>query len=181
MAEVAAIASIAGIAGFGIQLTQTLYTFGSTVSSAREDANYIARHVDLYSNVLDILTERIDDEEPILSDAAFDLIDELKYQSNDLFKKIEQSLPSTKEGRDDISFMQKVKWSFTKSKVALLVGELDYLRSTVHLLVTIIFTGRRIRSHKLVTMASFLATKHLLTNHGTVNGKSNLVGKDFLI
>ncbi|KAJ9604052.1 hypothetical protein H2200_011575 [Cladophialophora chaetospira] len=146
MAEAAAIASIVGIASFGIQLTQTLYNFGSNVSTAREDANYIARHVDLYANVLDILTERIDDEDPILSDAAFDLVDELKYQSIELFNKIEQSLPSPKEGRNDISFLQRMKWNFTKSRVALLVGELDYLRSTVHLLVTIIFTGRKIQS-----------------------------------
>ena len=159
MAEAAAVATIFGIASFGIQLTQTLYNFGSNVSSAREDASYIARHVDLYSNVLDILTERIDGEEPILSDAAFDLIDELKYQSNELFNKIEQSLPSPKEGRDDISFLQKVKWNFTKSRVALLVGELDYLRSTVHLLVTIIFTGRKIRSRKSVVSVLFFSAK----------------------
>lgn len=87
MAEAAAVASIVGLASFGIRLTQTLYTFGSNVSSAREDANYIARHVDLYANVLDILTERIDDEEPLLSDAAFDLIEELRFQSNDVFNK----------------------------------------------------------------------------------------------
>lgn len=150
MAEAAAVASIVGIASFGIQLTQSLYRFGSNVASAREETAYIARHIDLYANVLDILTERIDDEEPILSDAAFDLIDELHYQSNKLFDRIKQTLPSPKNGKDDISFLQRVKWNFQKSKVALLVGELDYLRSIVHLLVTVIFTGRKIRSHRLV-------------------------------
>ena len=152
MAEVAAVASIVGIAGFGIQLTQTLYEFGSNVSSAREQTGYIARHVDLYSNVLDILTDRLDAEDPILSGAALDLIDELKFQSEEIFTKIEKSLPNPKEGKDDISFLQKVKWNFTKNKVALLVGELDYLRSTVHLLVTIIFTGRQIRSRRFVSI-----------------------------
>lgn len=155
MAEAAAVASIVGLASFGIRLTQTLYTFGSNVSSAREDANYIARHVDLYANVLDILTERIDDEEPLLSEAAFDLIEELRFQSNDVFNKIEQLLPNPKESTGDISFLQRMKWNFTKSRVALLVGELDYLRSTVHLLVTIIFTGRKIQSRKLVFLFLF--------------------------
>lgn len=163
MAEAAAVASIVGIASFGIKLTKVLYDFGSNVSSAREQTSYIARHVDLYANVLDILTERIDDEEPILSDAAFDLIDELKYQSNELFTMIEQSLPSPKEGKDDISFLQKVKWNFTKSRVALLVGELDYLRSTVHLLITIIFTGRKIRSRRSVFCWSLLTSTCPLT------------------
>ncbi|KIW68591.1 hypothetical protein PV04_04529 [Phialophora macrospora] len=148
MAEAAAVASIVGIASFGIQLTKALYEFGCNVSSARDEANYIARHVDLYANVLDVLTERIDDDEPILSDAAFDLIDELQCQSKQIFTKIEYLLPVPKEGKDDISFLQKVKWNFTKSRVALLVGELDYLRSTVQLLVTIIFTGKKLRSHR---------------------------------
>ncbi|ETI24582.1 hypothetical protein G647_03951 [Cladophialophora carrionii CBS 160.54] len=58
MAEAAAVASIVGIASFGIQLTKTLYEFASTVSGARDEANYIARHVDLDANVLDILTGR---------------------------------------------------------------------------------------------------------------------------
>ena len=148
MAETAAVASIVGIATFGIQLTKALYEFGSTVSSATEETSYIARHVDLYANVLDILTERIDDDEPILTDAALDLIEELRYQSNKIFTSIEKLLPTPDVGKEDISFLQKVKWNFTKSKVALLVGELDYLRSTVHLLVTIIFTGKKIHSHR---------------------------------
>ena len=163
MAEAAAVASIVGIASFGIQLTQSLYNFGSNVSSAREETSYIARHVDLYANVLDILTERIDDEEPILTDAAFDLIEELQYQSKDLFTNIENLLPNPKEGKADISFLQKVKWNFTRSKVALLVGELDYLRSTVHLLVTIIFTGRKIRSQRLVLFQPMQQSRWPLT------------------
>lgn len=154
MAEVAAIASIVGIASFGIQLTQSLYEFGSTVSAAKEETGYIARHVDLYANVLDVLKEKIDDDEPILSDAAVDLIDELEYQSKELFVKIEKLLPNPKEGKDDISFLQKVKWNFTKQRVALLVGEIDRLRSIVHLLTTIIFTGRKFRSARSVVLLS---------------------------
>jgi hypothetical protein len=141
------------------------------VSRAREQTGYIARHVDLYANVLDILTERIDDEEPILSDAAFDLIDELKYQSNDLFTKIEKLLPIPKDGKDEISFLQKVRWNFTQSRVALLVGELDYLRSTVHLLVTIIFTGRKLRSRRSVFHEPFRMWIRLLTMRDPGNAR----------
>jgi hypothetical protein len=151
MAEAAAVATVVGIASFGIQLTKILYDFGSTVSGAREETSYIARHVDLYANVLDILTERIDDEEPILTDAALDLIEELHYQSHELFTKIRGLLPGTKVGTDDIPLLERVKWNFRKSKIALLVGELDYLRSTVHLLVTIVFTGRKIQRNRWVS------------------------------
>ena len=104
MAEAAAVASIVGIASFGIELTKSLYEFGSTVSAANEETSYIARHVDLYANVLDILTERIDDDEPILTDAALDLIDELQYQSKQISTKIGKLLPVPDKGKDDISF-----------------------------------------------------------------------------
>jgi hypothetical protein len=152
MAEAAAVATVVGIASFGIQLTKILYDFGSTVSGVREETSYIARHVDLYANVLDILTERIDDEEPILTDAALDLIEELHFQSSELFAKIQDLLPCVKASNDDISFLERVKWNFRKSKVTLLVGELDYLRSTVHLLVTIVFTGRKIQRSRYISL-----------------------------
>ncbi|EXJ76767.1 uncharacterized protein A1O5_01275 [Cladophialophora psammophila CBS 110553] len=123
MAETAAIASIVGIASFGIQLTGALYHFGSNVTSAREETSYIARHVDLYANVLDLLMERIEQDKP-------------------------EPLPPVKRPKDGVAFIQKLKWNFTKPKVALLVRELDHLRSIVHLLVTIIFTGSKIRSYR---------------------------------
>jgi hypothetical protein len=76
------------------------------------------------------------------------LIDELGYQSRKNFTKINNLLPVPENGAKDISFVQRIKWTLTKSRVALLVGELDYLRSNVHLLVTVIFSGRNIRSKR---------------------------------
>ncbi|KAF7511438.1 hypothetical protein GJ744_004627 [Endocarpon pusillum] len=143
MAELAA--GVIGISTFGIQLTRTLYEFGSTASSAKEQTDYIARHVTLYASVLDLLSERIDEEDPILSSKAYDLVEELGDQSYNLFHKIEKLLPV--RGKDDLTFFEKIKWNFKKSKVELLVGELDYLKSTVHLLVSVIFAGKRIRSY----------------------------------
>jgi hypothetical protein len=43
MAEVGLIASIIGIAGAGIKLSITLYTFSETVSTAQSDIKDIAR------------------------------------------------------------------------------------------------------------------------------------------
>jgi hypothetical protein len=43
MAEVGVVASIIGISTFGVKLTLTLYDFGSTASSAREQTDRIAR------------------------------------------------------------------------------------------------------------------------------------------
>lgn len=146
MAEIAA--SILSISAFGIGVTRALYEFGSTASGAKEHTDYIARHVTLYAGVLELLYDRINDEEPIVSGKAYKLVEELSGQSNDLFEKIRNLLPD--RAREDSPFLQKIKWNLKKSKVELLVAELDYLKSTVHLLVTVLFAGKRIRSSRCV-------------------------------
>ncbi len=144
MAEVGLVASLLGIASFGVQLSTSLYRFGSNVTNAREQTDYIARHVTLYSDVLELLAQRIDDDEPIHSHKALNLVDEIYDQSYDLFDKIEDLLP---DRRDKINFVQKIKWNFKKIKVDLLVAEIEYLKSTVNLLVSILYAGKKIRSY----------------------------------
>lgn len=84
MAEVGLVASLIGIAAFGVRLTTTLYQFGTTASSARDQTDFIARNLRLYSDVLELLAQRIDDDEPIYSAKALDLVDEIYHQSHDL-------------------------------------------------------------------------------------------------
>ena len=103
MAEVAA--SIFGICTFGVQLTSTLYEFGCTASAAQQQTDRIAKHVTLYSSVLEVLADRLNEEEPIISAAAIDLV-ELYDQSYELFNKIRKTLPSKRGGRDDLSLAQ---------------------------------------------------------------------------
>ncbi|KAK5277689.1 hypothetical protein LTR40_010084, partial [Exophiala xenobiotica] len=127
MAEVGVAASLIGIASFGIQLTKTLYNFGATASSAREHTDYIARHVALYADVLELLAQRIDDDEPIHSHKALDLVGEIYDQSHEPFDKVRDLLP---DRGDKINFMQKVLWNFKKTKVDLLVSEIEYMKTT---------------------------------------------------
>ena len=148
MAEVAA--SIIGICTFGVQLTSTLYEFGCTASAAQQQTDRVANHVTLYSSVLEVLADRLNDEEPIISAAAVDLAAELYDQSYDLFNKIKKTLPTRRAGRDDLSLAQHLGWYFKKSKVDLLIGELDSLKGTVQLLATILFTGKKLRHYRSV-------------------------------
>jgi hypothetical protein len=148
MAEVGIAASIVGLAGFAVQLTQTLYDFGTTAASARAQTDRIAKNVTLYSIVLELLADRLSDDEPIHSDKALRLADELCDQSYDLFDSIEDLLPKPRQDGDQISFLQKIAWSFKKPKVDLLIGELEYLKSTVNLLVQVLYAGKRIRSSR---------------------------------
>ena len=158
MAEVAA--SIIGISTFGIKLTLTLYDFGCTTASAKQQTDHIAKHVTLYSNVLELLAERLEADSPIISEAAIDLVEELYEQSEELFERMRALLPR-KDGRDEISFVRKLAWNFNKTKVDLLIGELEYLKSTTQLLVTVIFTGKRVQSYRSVLV---LCTKTLIAD-----------------
>jgi hypothetical protein len=145
MAEIGLAASLLGISSFGIKLTTTLYSFASTASSARKQTDFIARHIKLYSEVLDLLGQRIEDEEPIHSDKALRLVDEICEQSYFLFGKIEDLLP---DSNDSISLLQKIKWNFKKPKADWLVSELEYLKSTVNLLISVLYAGKKIRTYR---------------------------------
>ncbi|KAK5204388.1 hypothetical protein LTR41_009860 [Exophiala xenobiotica] len=140
-----AAASLIAIATFGVKLTTTLYEFGANAASAREQTDRIARHLRLYSEVLEVLVDRIDDSEPIHSAKALNLVDEVYDQSYDLFDKIRDLIPNK---GDRMTFLRKLAWNFKKSRVALVVSEIEYLKSTVTLLVTVLFAGKKIRSSR---------------------------------
>lgn len=150
MAEV--VASIIGISSFGIKLTDTLYQFGSTFSAARDQTIRISERITDYTTILDILTTTIEDEADFVSDQAVVMIRRLCDQSIDLFYDIEDQLPTRRDlhGHDSISFRDKLLWTFRKSRVELLLGQLEYVKSNVLLIVMTTLVGRKIRSRKLV-------------------------------
>src|SRR5271163_4486474 len=117
MAEVGIAASVLGVASFGVRLTLTLYDFGATASAARAQTDRVARNVTHYSNLLELLGERLEDDKRVHSEAALDFIEELSEDSRDLFKRIKRLLPSREHGQDQISLIEKVKWNFKKPKV----------------------------------------------------------------
>ncbi|KAK5459537.1 hypothetical protein LTS15_003665 [Exophiala xenobiotica] len=121
-----AAASLIAIATFGVKLTTTLYEFGANAASARGQTDRIARHLRLYSEVLEVLVDRIDDSEPIHSAKALNLVDEVYDQSYDLFDKIRDLIPNK---GDRMTFLRKLTWNFKKSRVALVVSEIEYLKA----------------------------------------------------
>src|SRR3954447_25452091 len=85
MAEIGLVASLVSIAGAAVQLTRTLYIFGSTTSDAREHVDHIAKNVSFYSDVLELLVEQFDNDRPIHSTKAVALAEKLYDHSCDLF------------------------------------------------------------------------------------------------
>lgn len=131
MAEAASlVASILGISSFAIRLTKNLYEFGSAVSSARSQIDRIARNISNYALVLDLLAERLADDAPVHSEKALKLVHDLRDQSNELLYDINDLLPRPRSGRRRVSLTNRLVWDLKKSKVDLLVGELEYLKTS---------------------------------------------------
>jgi hypothetical protein len=93
MAEIGVAASLIQIAGSAIQLTRTLYEFGSTTSAAREQVDYIGKNVSYYSDVLELLVEQFEHDRPIHSRKAIALAEKLYDHSYGLFERIRDLIP----------------------------------------------------------------------------------------
>ncbi|KAL9624355.1 MAG: hypothetical protein Q9160_001317 [Pyrenula sp. 1 TL-2023] len=152
MAEL--VATIVGISTSAVKLTDTLYKFGSNVSDAREQTSRISQRVIDFTTVLDILTTTIEGEADFVSDKANLMIQKLCDQSTDLFHDIEDHLPRRGEnnGRDSLSFRAKILWTFRRSRVELLLGQLEYVKSNVLLIVMTTRVGRKLRSRRYVSL-----------------------------
>jgi hypothetical protein len=129
-----------------------LYDFGSTVSSSREHLEFIAKNLTLYSGVLKTLGERLKEENPIHSEEAQKLAWDLRKESNSLFSRIGALLPRPSRDSNSISIVKWMVWTIKKPKADYLVGQLEYLKSIVSLLVTILYAGRAMRSHRYLVV-----------------------------
>jgi hypothetical protein len=150
-AEIGIAASLIQITGPAIQLTRTLYEFGSTTSTAREQVDYIGKNVSYYSEVLELLVEQFEHDRPIHSTKAVALAEKLYDHSYDLFDRIRDLIPGGRRARNHLSCLQQIAWNFKKTKVDLVVGELEKLKSTVQLLIQVLCAARQIRAYKFVS------------------------------
>ena len=151
MAEVIGIVgSLVGISSAAISLTTTLYDFGTTTSAARDHVDLIGKNVSFYSDVLELLVEQLEHDRPIHSKKALALAERIHDHSYDLFDRIEDLIPDRQRMRDQLSFIQRVAWNFKKTRVNLLVGELENLKSTVQLLVQVLCAARQLHAYKYV-------------------------------
>ena len=94
--------------------------------------------------------EQFEHERPIHSGKAIALAEKLYDHSYDLFNRIGDLIPDRHRTRDQISFIQRITWNFKKTRVALLVGELENLKSTAQLLVQVLCAARQLRAYKFV-------------------------------
>jgi hypothetical protein len=142
MEAVSVVASLVGISTFALQLTKTLYDFGDAITSARDETHRIARNISNYAGVLDLILESLRLDQPLYTQRALRLADSLSEQSMILFGEIKNLVPGSPPW-DGVRWRDGTRWAFRKSKVNALVAEVEYLKSTLNLLLQTIILNRQ--------------------------------------
>lgn len=157
MAEIGLIGTIVGIASAGIKLSITLYTFSETVSTAQAEIKNVARDVSLTSAVLEELgaSLRQDDEAKLYSGSALrtatDVVKECEGVFNDINLVMGKAMDSAskrgiKKGKLALSALDKLKWPFLQPKMDMLRGNLERLKSTLVLMLSVLSYARDLRA-----------------------------------
>ena len=147
MAEIGIAASIVGISEFALVLSKNLYKFGCKALAAREQTERVARNLSHYAQVISLLGDRLDEDEPIHSKKGLLLAIDLCDESYGLLEKVEKLLPNRDDG-GDLTWTARLAWAFKKSRIDILIGEIEYMKTTVNLLVQVLYAGKKVRSYR---------------------------------
>ena len=158
MAEVGLIGTIVGIAGAGVKLSITLYTFSETVATASWEIKNIARDVSLTAAVLEELGSNLKQDElaKLYSGSAVKTAEDVVTECKSVFMEIDGILAKTMEatskrwpkkgGRLTLSALDRLKWPFLQPKMELLRGNLERLKSTLVLMLNVLTYARDLRA-----------------------------------
>ncbi|KAI9714525.1 MAG: hypothetical protein M1820_000486 [Bogoriella megaspora] len=147
MAELGIAASIIQIVGLGTKLSFSFYHLASTVATATNDVNRVARGVSLFclmlKNVGAALRADASLGQPVHSAEALETVQEIIEQCNHVFGELKKMLDKCgwKEG-EDLSKLQKVRWSVKRPKVEYVLGHLDSLKLTLAVMMQTLQTAR---------------------------------------
>ncbi|KAF2273252.1 uncharacterized protein EI97DRAFT_165947 [Westerdykella ornata] len=146
MAEIGLIASVIQVAGAGLKLSQTLYQYAESVSSADRRVKDIAKEVQLTSFVINELASifKNDESSSLLSENAIKTADETVRECSSVFTELDAALKKTKK-----SALGKFKFPFRETKIELLRNQIDKLKSTLQLLLQVLTLAHQKASQKL--------------------------------
>jgi lipopolysaccharide biosynthesis regulator YciM len=140
--------AVAGIAATGAALSKALFDIYHNVRHAPRDIKDIATYLELLRSVLKELQRVLRKSEDICSPNAGRTIHDLLAQCSQIFEAIEvltaplRLAASTTAATTTLK--EKVKWHFKKDDLNLLKGRLEAIKSTIHLMVSIIQLRRQL-------------------------------------
>ena len=157
MAEIGLIASIVSVAGAGISLSTTLYSFAETVSTADKRIKDFATEISLTSCVLEELSRNLrnDKQLRVCSQKAIQTTDDIVRECSGVFEEINQAFEKTlrhtkkasapaKGQKIAVSYIDRLKWPFLQPKMQLLRSNLERLKSTVLLMLNVLMYARKL-------------------------------------
>ncbi|KAL9058453.1 MAG: hypothetical protein Q9162_001748 [Coniocarpon cinnabarinum] len=141
-------ASIVSVAGAGIKLSTTLYTYAETAFRADESLKSIAQEVSLTSAVINELASILkqDDGPQICSENAVQTARDTIVGCKEVFEEInaalQQSLKSATPSKPRISTIGRLVWPLKEQRMQLIRSNLDKLKSTLTLMLQVLQYAR---------------------------------------
>lgn len=146
------IGAIIGIAAVAVDLSRKLYKIGGRVAGARRNINRVATNLVLFSSTLQHVASVLPASKEFQTEEAKHTVREIERQCNKLFTDIQDlatpgqdmweraanaHAPNERKRRWDVAekLKEKIRWSFEQPKVEMLLAHLEYLKSTLCILI----------------------------------------------
>lgn len=149
--------AITTAAGAGFRLSLALNAVGTESAFRHEMASndieiqIIAKKISDFSLMLKQVGRIVEDHRTIASDAAIDTVTEIKDQSERDFDEIKGMIQMVQKRDEEghfrgIQVAQRVTWSFKKRKMQYLLGQLEYLKDSLAIMLQTLQLGKEIAS-----------------------------------
>ena len=173
MAELAAISAVVGLVGAGTQISILLFDLASAIGGASKELHYIATEVSLFCSVLKELQFTLEEADRYgLTPAAISLAQRIANECQAVISEIGTTVGSLRkaQGPSDfpsVDWINKVKFTFKKSKIQVQRQTLESCKSTLVLFLTTARWSRRQSQRKYVARSQ---PSPILTGQGCHTG-----------
>lgn len=140
--------AIAGVAATGAALSKALFGIYHSARDSFRDAKDVATHLQLLKSILLELRRTLRRTDGVCSENAYATIRQLLDACEQTFDQIEDIiepyLPPNKSRDPSNGLGRRVAWHFRKDTIRLLTARLESLKSTIHLMVSIIALANKL-------------------------------------
>ena len=153
MAELGLIAAVVQVADVGCRLSVKLYTFGHVIASADDSIVFISKDISHTCSILKTLGDSLekDRKTKLYSQSAVKTAETIVKECLEIFhdmdgtllKKINRIGLDGSSSRVAVVALERLKWPFLKPKIVLLWSNLDRLKSSLQLLLSVFIYARQ--------------------------------------
>lgn len=167
MAEIAALANLAGVICCGLKLSISLYDFATSLGAAGTEIKTLGTDITLFCSVLKQVQTTLGEANNAfrISINAIQTTQDILDQSSSIFNELVSIF--AKLQRDEklpVDFLTRVRWTFKRAKVLLLRESLQSCTAMLHLMLTTMSFAQRIATRGYVRSESI---RHRLTSRST--------------